>query len=233
MDKITLKADKRTIKGKKVKNLRKQGLLPANIYGKDIKSETIQMPIKEFDNVYKKAGETGLIDLVLNETKIPVITHLVQIDPVSQEPLHVDFYKVNLKEKIKANVPLFVVNESPAVKDKVGVLLTLLTEVEVEALPAEIPDKISVDISSLKEIDQTIKVTDLKTEKGIAILTDGNLDVVKIAPLVSKEAEEMAKEEAQAKVAAITEETAKETEIGENPAEVTTQENTPEKTKEK
>jgi len=197
-----LKAKKRTLLGRKVKKLRKEGLIPANVYGKKVKSEAIEVEEKEFTEVFTKAGETAIVNLVLDGKDHPVLIHLVQHDPVTRFPLHIDFFQVDLKEKVTAKVPLVIVGESPAVKDKIGVLLHILSEVEIEALPADLLEKIEVDVSSLSAVDQLIKVGELKVSDKVKILTDANLDVVKIAPLISKEAEKLAKEEAEKAAAA-------------------------------
>jgi len=202
MEKIALKADSRKIVGRKVKTLRREGLIPASIYGKDFQSQAVVLNLKEFQSVFTKAGETGLVDLQLEGKGLPVLIHTLQYHPVTGLPLHVDLYKVNLKQKVTAKVPLVQIGESPAVKDRIGALLTLLTEIEVEALPADLPDKIEVDIAKLAAIDKAIKVGDLKIPTGIKILVDVNLDIVKIGSLVSKEAEKMVKEEAEKAAAA-------------------------------
>jgi len=226
MEKHILKAVKRTLVGRKVSSLRKQGITPANIYGKNIKSASVQVNVKDFIQVFKQAGETGLVELQLEDKKLPVLIHNIQVDPITEEPLHVDFYQVNLKEKVNAAVKLDIIGESVAVKDKIGVLLNLLSEIEVEALPGDLPENIKVDVSNLKTVDETIKVKDLKLSDKVKIITDGELDVVKVVPLVSKEAEKMAQEEAAAAVQA---EEAKE---GEKPAE-TKEEDGQKKTEEK
>src|SRR3989338_4057339 len=138
MEKHTLKAENRKLKGRKVKSLRKQGLLPGNIYGKSVTSQTVQVTLKEFAAIFAKAGETSLIDLLVEGKGVPVLIHNVQYHPVTRQPLHADFYQVNLKEKILTNIPIVVKGESPGVRDKLGALLTLLSEVEVETLPTDL-----------------------------------------------------------------------------------------------
>ncbi len=203
MDKHALKANKRTVFGHKVKNLRKQGLLPANIYGKKVKSLAVEVAEKDFSLVFAKVGETGIVELTVGEEKKPVLVHNVAYNPVTGKPLHIDFFQVDLKEKVTAKVKLAIVGESPAVKDKIGVLLHILSEVEVEALPSDLPDKIEVDITGLVSLDQTLKVSDLKVPDKIKILTNSASEIVKVAPLVSKEAEKMAAEEAATAAAAV------------------------------
>lgn len=202
MEKHVLKAQKRIVTGRKVKKLRREGLLPANIYGKKTKSIAVTIPLKDFTTVFTSSGETGLIELVIDDKKHPVLIHNVQYHPVTSQPLHADFFEVDLKEKVSAKVPLEFVGESPAVKDKVGVLLTNISEIEVEALPADLPEKLEVNVSNLVTVDQSIKVSELKTSDKVKILTESELEIVKVAPLVSKEAEQMAKEEAEAAAAA-------------------------------
>ncbi len=197
MKRQKLVVEKRKILGKKIKKLRREGILPANVYGKDIKSVAVQMPFKEFNKVFKEAGETGLIDLDINGKVLPVLIHNVQTTYLG-ELLHADFYKVNLKEKVKTMVPVITTGEAKAVTDKVGLLIQVLSELEVEALPEDLPEKIEINVEKLSTVDEQITVGDIKTPNGAAILTDSSQIVVKISELVSKEAEEQAAAEAAA-----------------------------------
>lgn len=207
----TLQGSTRDITGRKVKTLRKAGSVPATIYGKKITSESISVSLPAFQKVYASAGETGLIELTVDKTAHPVLIHTVQTDPVDGRILHVEFYQVDLKVNVRTKVPLELVGQSPAVEEKKGVLLSLLTEVEVEALPAELPEKIDVDVSGLLDVDHEIKVSQLKTPPGVTILTDQEVGVVKVDALVSKEAEaQAAEEEAKAAEGAEAETSAKE-----------------------
>lgn len=192
MKKHELKVSKRTILGKKVKKLRKEGIFPANIYGKDQKSIAVQVPFKDFEKVFKEAGETGLVDVAIDGETRPVLIHNVQYDHVTRVPLHADFYQVNLKEKVKTMVPIVVVGEPKAVSDKVGILLQQAPEIEVEALPTDLPEKIEVNVEPLASVDEQITVADLKVPAGVAVLTDASQVVVKIGELVTKEAQEEA-----------------------------------------
>ena len=202
MPNIALTVQVRKVIGRKVKQLRKQGILPANVYGKKIKSQSISLALKDFLKVYSETGETRLIDLQLSDKKMPVLVNNVSYDPVNDSPLHVDFHHVDLKEKVTARVPLLANGEPPAVKEKLGVLLTIINDLEVEALPADLPEKIEVDLTVLKEVGQAVKIKDLKISPRIKLLSDPELEVVKIAPLVSKEAEKMATEQAEKEAAA-------------------------------
>lgn len=190
-DELKLTAEKRTILGRKAKALRREGILPANIYGKKVKSLAVQTDLKSFLAAFKKTGETSVVKLqVKSEKKVrPVLIHNVQLDPVSDQPLHADFYQVDLKEKVTTEVPIELVSESPAAKEKIGILIQPLTEVEVEALPTELPDKLELDISGLKEIDDTVTVADLRVPKEVKVLTSEKEILAKVEPLAKEEEE--------------------------------------------
>jgi len=192
-----LKAEKRKVLGKHVKKLRREGILPANVYGKSIKSESLQVSLAEFDKVYKEAGETGLVDLEFDGKSIPVLIHNVTSNFRGQV-FHADFFQVNLKEKVKAMVPLEVVGEPKAVTEKIGLLMNILSEIEVEALPEELPEKIDVNVEHLANIDDQITVADLKIPTGVEVLSDKEQVVSKIGELVTKEAQEQAAADAAA-----------------------------------
>lgn len=199
MDKFNLKVDKREVLGRKVKALRKEGVLPANVYGKKVKSQAIQIAAGDFDKVYKKAGETGIVELVMGSTKNLALIHNVQVDPVSDEYLHVDFFKVSLKEKVTANVPLELIGESPAEKQGLGTVVQYIDELEVEALPTDLPDKIEVDLAALIEVDQAITVADVKVDKkGVDVKHEKDQLLVKVEP-ARKEEEEVKEEEVEEK----------------------------------
>jgi len=188
-DELKLTAEKRTILGRKAKTLRREGILPANIYGKKVKSLAVQTDLKSFLVAFKKTGETSVVELkVKGEKKSrPVLIHNVQFDPVSDQPLHADFYQVDLKEKVTTEVPIELVGESPAAKEKIGILIQPLTEVEVEALPTELPDKLELDISGLKDVGNAVTVTDLKVAKGVKVLTSEKEILAKVEPLAKEE----------------------------------------------
>ena len=181
--KFSLKASQRDVFGRKVKRSRKEGLIPANIFGKKIKSEAVFVNNKEFVEVFEKAGETQIIHL--NDK--PVLVSGLQVDPVTSDYLHIDFRQVDLTEKIVAKVPVELVGESPAEKQSIGTVVHQLSEIEVEALPTELPEKIEVDISSLVEVDQTIFVKDLKVDKKVTVKTDPESIVVKVEPPIKEE----------------------------------------------
>jgi large subunit ribosomal protein L25 len=183
MDKLSLKAQKRTIAGRKVKSLRREGILPANVFGKNVKSQAIQIDLASYLKLYKEAGETSLVELEVDGAKLPVLIHNTQVDPVLGTPLHVDFLQVNLKEKVTAQVPVELTGESPAEKQGLGTVVQQINEVEVESLPADIPDKFEIDISGLVEVDNMIQVKDIKIdEKKVEIKDDAEQIIAKVEP---------------------------------------------------
>lgn len=205
MEQIPLSAQKRTVLGRKVKTLRRDGIIPAHVFGHKVKTIHVQVKASDFGKVFEKAGETGIIDLAVDGEKKPVLVRNIQTHPVSDIPLHVDFYQVNLSEKVAVKVPIEIIGESPAVEKKIGLLLTPLSEVEVEALPADLPENIAVDISGFENISDEIKVKDLKVDTSkIRILVDPEQIVAQVGELVTKEMEavEAEIEAEQAEVAA-------------------------------
>lgn len=167
MTKITLPLEARKILGKKVKTLRKQGIVPANIFGHKIESLAVQIKSTVFRSIYTQAGETQIVYVQVEGEKLerPVLLTNVSYDPMSGDYLHVDFHQVNLKEKVTANIPVELVGESPAVKDIQATLITSLDEIEVEALPTDLPDHFTADVSTLKTLGDSIKVSDLDIDR--------------------------------------------------------------------
>lgn len=202
MKRFKLAVEKRKVVGKKVKKLRKEGFLPANIYGKAVKSLSVQVPYKEFEKVYKEAGETGIVDVEVGSEVRPSLIHNVQQDYYNHKLLHADFFQVNLKEKVTTMIKVVTIGEPKAVSDKLGLLLQPISEVEVEALPTDLPDKIEVNVEHLAEVNAQITVGEIKAPAGVTILTDKNQVVAKIGELISKEAAAQAAAEAAAAEAA-------------------------------
>jgi len=199
-----LTAEPRVITGKQVKKLRRDSILPANVYGKDIKSQNLQLPLKDFLAVFTDAGETGVVDLTYGKETIPVLIHNLHTD-YRNTPLHADFFKVNLKEKVTAMIPVEFTGESQAETDQVGLLEKITNELEVEALPTELPEKFELNIGALAQVGDQITVEMIHAPVGVTVLSDPNLVVAKIGELVSKEAQEQAAEEEAAAEAASTE----------------------------
>lgn len=194
-NKITLRVDERTITGKKTSELRLQGILPAVVYGAELKPLNIQLSRKDFLHVYEEAGDSGLIELLLGDKKINVLVHEVSHTGAdSQDPIHVDFYQVNLNKTVTAEVPLSFVGESQAIKDG-GVLVKSIESVEVEALPQDLPHEIIVDLSALKTFDTTLYVKDLIVPANVTIAINGDNPVITVsAPITDEELKAMEEE---------------------------------------
>lgn len=189
-----LEAKKRELTGRKVKKLRQKGVLPATVYGKGQEAISVEIQTEAFIHTFKQTGQTGLINLTIQQNTHPVLVKQVAIHPVSGIPLHVEFHQVNLKEKIRANVPIIFSGESQAVKEKIGTLLELIDEVEVEALPTNLPENIEVDISGLLQVDDHISVKDLVVPENVTIVTEQDIMVVKIGELLAPEPEPVKEE---------------------------------------
>jgi len=175
-----IEAKIRDIKGKKVKKLRQEGWLPATVYGKGMESLAIQIEGKGLAEVFKAAGESGLVELTIDGQNYPIMFRNPQYHPVGGELIHIDCYKVNLKEKIVSNVAVEVTGESMAVKSGL-VMVEVTNEIEVEGLPADLPEKIVVDVSGLEKVDDSITVADLKIDREkIEVKTNPEQVIVKI-----------------------------------------------------
>lgn len=179
----TLKVEQRKVLGRKVKNLRLEGVLPANIYGKKVKSEAVQVSTSDFEKVYAATGETGLVELTVGGKKRPVLINNVQTDPATEAVLHADFMQVDLKEKVSAQVPVELSGESPAEKEGKGTVVQYIDEIEVEALPRDLPEKFEVDLSGLEEVNVAVYVKDLSFDQSkVKIEEDPEGIIVKVEP---------------------------------------------------
>lgn len=187
----SITAQVREIKGRKVKHLRRKGLVPATIYGKDFTPISIQLVGKEIEKLYGETGESGLVEISVDENKYPVLFKNAQYHPLNDNLMHLDCYKVNLKEKITATVPVELIGESEAVRAG-NILVQISNEIEVEALPANLPEKIEVDISKLVDLESVITVADLGVDtKIVEIKTDAEQVIAKVeAPQEEEVAEE-------------------------------------------
>ncbi len=180
-DKILLTVEKRDRLGKKARNVRAEGKLPANVYGKDLASMSIQIDGKAFKKALQAAGLTQVIYLGVDKEEIPSMIQNVQTDPVTDVFIHAEFKKVNLSIKLEAQVPVIVVGESEAVAQNKGDMMTLVNSLYVEALPTDMPQEIEVDISDLKEIGDEVKVSDLKKAGNYTITDEAETVIIRIA----------------------------------------------------
>jgi len=218
MKRLELEVLKREVKGKKVRFLRRGGLIPCNIYGHGIESQPVQVEARKLGQIIAKAGGTDLITLKIGgtDTSGMVLIRDVQHNPMTGEPIHVDFYQVNMSEKLKADVPLVFTGTAPALKLKNVSLMHAMTSLQIEALPDDLPHNIEVDISSLELPEQSIHVKDLTVSSKITILADPDQMLIKVAEVrkvveeVPAAAEVAEGEEAAAEVAEGEEATAEE-----------------------
>lgn len=187
---LELQATQRHIEGKKVKQLRAQGITPAHLFGPDVESIAIQCDTPSLRNILSEAGHTKLVTLKLSQEKQPrtVMVGEIQFDTFKGGVLHVDFYQVKLTENIKVNVPISLVGESPAAKMKGNTLVKELNELTVQCLPANIPSIIEVDVAPLVAPDEFIRVNDLPAIKDVVIVNDPEVVIARIAVEVAEAA---------------------------------------------
>lgn len=183
-----LKAQKREVFGRKLKKLREEGFVPAELYGRGIENIHLSIPVDEFVRVYGEAGEHAIINVDIGGKKRPALIHEVQRHPITEEVLNVDFYQVRMDEKVTTHIPLKFEGESQAVKDLSGVLVKALNEIEVEALPADIPDSVTVDLTTLDELEKSIYVRDLPKGEKFEFIVDPETVVASVS--AQKEEEE-------------------------------------------
>lgn len=179
---LTLSAKLRKISGKKVKVLREKDVLPAVLYGPKIKPQSLEIDLKKFEKVYEAAGESSLISLEIDGKKALVLIHEVARDPLAGKPIHVDFYQPRLEEEVEVTVPIVFEGEALAVKDLGGTLVKNTSEIEVKALPQNLPHEIRVDVSQLKTFEDNILIKDLKLPEEVKILKESEAILAFVAP---------------------------------------------------
>lgn len=165
---IAISAERRQAKPNQVRN---QGKVPAVMYGYKMEPISIQVDAQKFSKILSQAGETSLVDVEVEGKKHAVLIREVQYHPMKSTVTHADFYQVRLDQVVRARVPLVVVGEAPAVKDLGGVLVRNLDEIEVEALPKDLPHEIKVDIQGLDAFEKVIRVSELGLPKAVKVLT--------------------------------------------------------------
>jgi large subunit ribosomal protein L25 len=195
----------RQVLGKKVAQLRRSGILPGNVFGSGIESVAVQAPTEAIEKTLKTLAANEVIDLKIGgeSSTRPVVIQKVQRHPLTSGLVHLDFYQVSLRQKMRADVPLVVVGKSEGVDTYNGVLVQALEVLHVEALPLDLPSRIEVDITPLANLEDTLHVSDLPIPGNVTVLTDAEVVVVKVAsPRVSAEEEEEGVEAAEAPEAA-------------------------------
>lgn len=176
---FTLNAKKREIVGNKLEKLRDGGLIPAVLYGHKITNINLAIDEIELQKLLNKISESELIDLVVDQTPpIKVLIQDIARNPLKNQIDHLDFYQVNMKEKIKTHIELDFINESPAVKNFGAVLVKTLDNVEVECLPSDLISHLEVDLSLLKEIGSIVRAKDLNIPQELTLLTDEETVIV-------------------------------------------------------
>jgi large subunit ribosomal protein L25 len=195
---LSLTVRPREARGRHVHALRRTGQVPAVVYGHLQPAISVQADAKEIDRIWQRAGRTHLIDLRLEGQPVKrVLIREFQRNPRTGAPMHADFFAVNLREKLTADVPIVLTGESPAVSElKIGQLLQTLNTLKVECLPTDLPPQITVDVSGLGAVDDSVTIGDLTLPKGVTLVgVEPSEVVVKVAPLrVREEVEEVAAE---------------------------------------
>lgn len=186
---MELQVQKREKFGKQTGILRAQGLIPAELYGKGVKNEHLSVLAKDFRKVLKEAGENTLFNVMLDNQKKPVMIANVSVHPVTDEILSVDFNQVRLDEKVRVKVPVEFIGEAPAIKEKNGVLVKAMQELEVEALPGDVPRSIVIDLSKLADIGQGIYVKDVAGMAGVKFIADPDSAIVTVIAQMTEEQE--------------------------------------------
>ncbi|MGI8846718.1 MAG: 50S ribosomal protein L25 [Candidatus Dormibacteria bacterium] len=199
---LVLLARPRSQRGRHVHAVRRSGDVPAVLYGHNREAISISTSLRALEKIWRQAGRSHLIDLrIEGEKPCRVLIREFQVDPRTARPRHADFFAVNLREKLLVDIPVVTVGEAPAVSElKVGQLQQQLTTIKLECLPRDLPAQISVDVTGLTEVDQSIHVRDLELPEGVTLEqhVDPEELVVKVAALRVTTAEDEAEEDAAA-----------------------------------
>jgi len=185
----------RSVRGKEVAKLRRQGTLPGVVYGAGQESMSIAMDAREFEVLHRQAGRNAVVDIELDGSKPqPVLLHVIQEHPVTRKPIHIDFLAVNMEEERTIDVPILIIGESEAVERQGGVLLHLRDMVIVRAKPDDIPSGVELDITSLVDFELTLHASDLLMPPGVTLVTDESEAVARVQAPRLEEAEPVAEE---------------------------------------
>lgn len=195
MEKVIIPAEKREVIGKKVKTLRREGKLPAIIYGHGIDPISIVLNMRDASRTLARATSSSLITIELDGKQYPTLVREKQLDYIRNSIIHVDFLAVSMTEKITATVGVQVVGDAPAVKEFGAILVTGLTELEVECLATDLPERFTVDVSGLTEISSGVYVKDVVAPEGVEILSDPEEVLVVATAMAEEEVEEVEEEE--------------------------------------
>jgi large subunit ribosomal protein L25 len=208
MEQATLAAATRTVVGKQTKRLRRSGLVPGVVYGHGFEPLAVQFEERPLDRLLSHVGGSQLVELVIDDgaRSENVLVRDVQRDTLTRSLIHVDLYRVRMTERLRAEVPIVLVGESPVVVSHEGMLLQGISSVEVECLPADLVDSIEIDLSAIMSLDQSLHVGDLPVPDGMDIITDVDEMVAQVVPIsLEEEIEEEEEEFVSAEVEVITE----------------------------
>ena len=196
MDDLTLPVANRDVLGKKTRFLRRQQITPVHLFGHNLKSLALQCDTTQLQHIVARAGRTKLINLEIENEKLPrsVFIREIQRDQITEQLLHVDFYQVRKEEKIAVDVPIILVGEAPAMKEKGRLLTHGITSLSIECLPGNVPPQIEVDLSPLEDLEQAIHVRDIALSPDITVNTDSEQLVVKISEARVEKVEEVVEE---------------------------------------
>ncbi|OGY58812.1 MAG: hypothetical protein A3F24_00220 [Candidatus Colwellbacteria bacterium RIFCSPHIGHO2_12_FULL_44_17] len=193
---LNLVAQKRDVFGKQTKQLRKKGFVPAELYGRGIQNLHLSLSRQEFLKAFREAGENTIINVMIDGKPHPVLIYDVQRDSISGEFLNIDFYQFRADEEIELQVPIVFIGEAPAVKEKGAVLTKAMDQVEIRALPADIPHHLEVNLSVLTDIGQSVYVKDLPSGKfeilvspGTVVVTASEVKVEEEVPVIDESAQ--------------------------------------------
>ncbi len=193
---MDLVVEKREKFGKATSEMRRRGLVPAELYGPGIPNIHLAIPVKNLTKVLKTAGESSLVNVVImggsKEDRRQVFVYDVQNDPVTDEIVAVDLYQAKLDQKIIISVPLTFVGEAPAVKSESGILVKAVQEIKIEALPADIPHEIIVNLESLTKIGQSIAVKDLAIGAKVKVMLEAEAVVATVTAQIAEEEQPVA-----------------------------------------
>ena len=186
---LTLKVEKRSKTGKGSRALRREGGVPAVVYGAHTPSTAITLPEREFEKIFKEAGEATLVSLTGLGEDLPTLIHEVDLDPLTNKPRHVDFYAVTKGQKVEVKIPIEFIGEAPATKAGANVI-KVLHEIEIEADPMNLPKEFIADIGVLINVGDQIHVRDLKIPAGVELKTSPDEVVALVQEVVEEKVEE-------------------------------------------
>lgn len=188
MKSVALKAIMRELKGETLKAKRAEGVIPAVLYGQAKDNKNVWIDSLEFGKVFEEAGENTVVSLAIEGgEKENVLIYDYQMNPLSGKITHIDLLRVNMKEEIETEIPLVFVGEAPAVKEKGGILVKVLDNVEVKCLPGDMPHEFEVDLTKLVEFEDRITVGDLVVSKNVEVLDNPETVIASISEPRSEE----------------------------------------------